>query len=373
MWFQLWAFIPRVTRRRSTRLTAEGLLFLLLTVGVGVAAINTGNNLYYLLLSMMLSLILVSGIAAEHCLRRLTFHRHLPDLCFVNEPTTVTVVVKNEKSRFPSFSLRFLEVMNGAPVDRGLLVDRLLPGTTRLLSYPLTATRRGRIHLDGICAVTSFPFGLFVKTAYYPLRDTAIVCPEIMPLDEGLLNNVMARGHEHHVRRRGHGNDLYNLRLYQAGDDSRKIHWVSTAKTSQLIVRETEAEHQRRATIHLATIAPATHEAVFEEAVSFTASVVFHLSERNYDLRLVAGSSRSAFGQGEAHRTALLQSLALCERRDPDTDLDAGDDPRLVQADGEDGTVLAVRPWDGAGFQHIGDPTVVFPSAMFARGHDGAR
>ncbi len=144
----------RLTQHRSTRLTSEGLQFLLFTLAVGVAAINTGNNLFYLLLAMMLSIILISGIVAEHCLRRLEFHRYLPDLLFVNEPTTATLVVKNCKSRLPSFSLRLHDVTEGQDLDHGLAIRQLLPTTSRMLSYPVISVKRGRLQLDGVRVVT---------------------------------------------------------------------------------------------------------------------------------------------------------------------------------------------------------------------------
>src|SRR5262249_58543928 len=84
-------FIRAMSRRRSIRFTPEGVRFLLFTLGIGLAAINTGNNLFYLLLAMMLSLIVVSGLLSEHCLRRLEFRRHMPDLIMANEPTTLTI------------------------------------------------------------------------------------------------------------------------------------------------------------------------------------------------------------------------------------------------------------------------------------------
>ena len=65
--FQLRAIVRQLTAHRSTRFTPEGLQFLLFTLAVSVAAVNTGNNLFYLLLAMMLSIILISGIAAEQC------------------------------------------------------------------------------------------------------------------------------------------------------------------------------------------------------------------------------------------------------------------------------------------------------------------
>jgi uncharacterized protein (DUF58 family) len=366
--FQLRAIVRHLTAHRSTRFTSEGLQFLLFTLAVSVAAINTGNNLFYLLLAMMLSIILISGIAAEQCLRRLEFHRHLPDLLFVNEPTAATLVVKNRKSRFPSFSLRVLDMSDGRELDRGLVIRQILPGTSQLLSYPLIATRRGRLELDGVCVVTAFPFGLFVKKAYYPVQGIAAVSPQIRPLDHGMVQQLQAAGYEHSAHRRGHGSELYNLRLYHAGDDSRNIHWATTARTAKLIVRETESEDQRLATIQLCLLAPPSHDALFEKAVAFTASLVHHFAMRGYHLRLVAGSLCSSFGQGEAHLIDLLRMLALCERRDPDRTIGDQDDGFAEQHDGQEGALIVVRPWDGATIQ--GNPALLIDADGFARSSD---
>lgn len=362
---QLRAFLRHSTAHRSTRFTSEGLQFLLFTLAVGVAAINTGNNLFYLLLAMMLSIILISGIAAEQCLRRLEFHRHLPDLLFVNEPTTATLVVKNCKSWLPSFSLQVLDVSDGHDLERGLAIRQILPGTSQLLSYPLIATRRGRLQLDGVRVVTAFPFGLFVKKAYYAVQAAAIVAPEITPLDGGVKQSLETAGQEHSVHRRGHGNDLYNLRLYQAGDDSRNIHWATTARTSKLIVRETEAEDQRRATILLSLLAPASHDALFEDAVAFTASLVHYLAVRGHHLRLVAGPVRSSFGLGETHLVNLLRILALCERRVPDRTVGNQDDRFAEGDDAAEGSLIVVRPWEEAPVPE--NPTLLIEAAAFAR------
>ncbi|MDK2744395.1 MAG: DUF58 domain-containing protein [Nitrospira sp. BO4] len=341
------SFVRRMFRHRSTRVTSVGIQFLIFTLAIGAAAINTGNNLFYLLLAMMLSLILVSGIVAEYCLRRLEFHRHLPDLLFVNEPVTATLVVKNRKSRLPSFSLKVFDVSDGRDLDRGVDVPQLPPGGSRLLSYPLIATRRGRLQLEGVRIATEFPFGLFMKKAFYQVEGTAVACPEIKPLEDHLLRGLHATGQEQSVYRRGHGNDLYNLRLYQAGDDSRSIHWPTTARTSQLTVRETEAEDQRRAVVHLPTIAPISHDALFERAVSLTASIVHYLAHRGYLFRLLLGTSRSSFGQGEAHYFELLRMLALCERSSPTTQVVLSEGPSADCPEVEGGALIVVRSWRG--------------------------
>jgi uncharacterized protein (DUF58 family) len=320
---------------------------LIFTLAIGIAAINTGNNLFYLPLAMMLSLILISGVVAEYCLRRLEFHRHLPDLIVVNQPADATLVVKNGKSSLPSFSLVIFDVSDGRDLDRGVTVHQLPAGTSRLVSYPLLARRRGRLHFEGVRVATEFPFGLFTKRAFYQVEGTVIVCPEITPLSEHLLRGLASAGQEQSLHRRGHGNDLYNLRLYHAGDDSRSIHWPTTARTSRLTVRETEAEEQRRATIRLPTGVPASHDGAFEQAVSLSASLVQHLAQEGYLVRLIVGSSCSAFGQGDTHRYDLLRMLALCERSPPSGGFDASEDLETDRSDDEGGTEIVVQAWGG--------------------------
>jgi uncharacterized protein (DUF58 family) len=358
--------VRRPFRHRSTNVTSEGALFLLFTLAIGIAAINTGNNLFYLLLAMMLSLILISGIAAEYNLRRLAFHRHLPDHLIANESAKATLVVKNLKSRLPGFSLNLLDVGGGRQPGRGVGISQLLPGAGRLLPYPLVAARRGRLQFDGVCVETEFPFGLFRKRTFYPLEDSVIVCPEMKPIGETLLRGLLSVGAEQTVHRRGPGNDLYNLRLYQAGDDSRTIHWPTTARTSQLTVRETETEDQRRAVVHVATVAPASHDALFEQAVSIAASILQLLSQRGYLLQLAVGSSRSEFGQGELHFLELLRMLALCERQSPHAESVLPGNPAEEPLDPQGGTTIVVQAWMGPRDIEPEQPTIVIDGEVIA-------
>ena len=127
----------RFTQNRTIHLTTEGIRFLLLTLAIGIAAINTGNNLFYLLLAMMLSLIVLSGLLSEQCVRRLEFHRHVPEYFFANETAIVTLWVANRKSYFASMSLRLLDVVDGEDHDRRLHLSRLAASSSKLISYSL--------------------------------------------------------------------------------------------------------------------------------------------------------------------------------------------------------------------------------------------
>lgn len=357
-------------RRRSTRVTTEGTRFLFFTLAVAVAAINTGNNLFYLLLAMMLSIILMSGIIAESCLRRLEFHRHLPELVYAGEPMTATVVVANRKTRLPSFSLHLWDATGEQEIDRGLTLWQLMPGASQILSYPLIATRRGRLRFDGVRVGTSFPFGLFLKKAYYPLDGSVVVAPAVRPVESTFLQEIALFGQDLSLPRKGHGSDLYNLRQYHAGDDSRSIHWLSTARTSKLMVRETEAEDQRRVTLMLSLLAPLSHERLFEDAVSLTASMAQDFGARGYQVRLVVGGVSSPFGQGEAHLLGLMESLALCERSSPDgRESPAPSDKGAYDPEG--GATIVLVPWGEARkvFHGVRADGIVSESVLQGRQH----
>jgi uncharacterized protein (DUF58 family) len=339
-------FVRGLSRRRSIRFTSEGTRFLLFTFGIGLAAINTGNNLFYLLLAMMLSLIVVSGLLSEHCLRRLEFRRHVPDLIMANEPTTLTISVTNRNRHLPSFSLRMLDVVEGQEVDRGLAIHLLPAQSSTLLSYPLLGTKRGWIRLDGIVVQTLFPFGLFLKKGRYSTETQLLVSPPIKPLTLRFVDELVNEGQGAALTRRGDGAQLYNLRLYQPGDDSRAIHWVTTARTSQLIVRETEAEDQRHITVVFSVVAPEACEALFERSVTFVASLLWQLTERAHPVRLIVGAEDSGLGSGSAHLMEILRLLALCKRQPPESGhVSRPDSPPPLSHETDRGYRLAIVPW----------------------------
>lgn len=347
----------RMSFRRSTRLTSEGSRFLLFTLAVGIAAINTGNNLFYLLLAMMLSLIVISGLLSELCLRRLAFRRHVPAYIFANEPVRVSVTISNQKSHLPSVSLRLFDVVNGRDIDRGVHLPYLAPRTSNLAAYTIEASRRGRYCLQGIRAATPFPFGLFQKKASYPEKADIIVCPELTPLPSAILQTLTAIGRNQGLTRRGQGIGLYNLREYRPGDDSRAIHWMTTARTSKLMLKETEAEDQRAVTLILSTLAPAADDMAFERAVSMTASLATFFHDRGYVLHAVIGNQDIPPAAGAEQYIRILHTLAFCARIDPGSSPSDHSELYMTAEQTDAGIVLAVLPWtaDGTRMHGVGE------------------
>jgi uncharacterized protein (DUF58 family) len=341
----------RPSRRRSIRLTADGLRFIVLAIGIGAAAVNTGNNLLYLLFSLMLSLIIVSGILSERCFKGLDIGRRLPSSVWANEPASAAFVLVNRKGRTAGFSLRVEDVVNGTVMNRDVRVLHLPSGASSIIPYRLVMSRRGRYEFEAIKVSTRFPFGLFVKAARIPCPASVIVYPEIKPLPGSLSDELMVLGHENALLRRGQGTALHNLRVYQPGDDSRTIHWRTTARKSQLIVRETEAEDQRRVTLVLALPSEAEMDAErrahFEHAVSLAASLAVRFTRDAYEIRLLVEDQEIPYGMGEAQLARMLVALALCE---PMAASPVDRTHRVPEEAATDGELrFVVLPWAGKG------------------------
>jgi uncharacterized protein (DUF58 family) len=289
----------------------------LFAAAVGIAAVNTGNNLFYLLLAMMLSVILVSGLLSELTLRRLAFRRHVPDYVFADTPARISLTISNHKTGFPSFSLKLLDLADESGLDGGTSIPFLGPRASRHLTHTFQASRRGLYRLDGIGIATCFPFGLFQKTVFYPDEAAILVCPALVPLSLPIVQQLSAMGQDLALGRRGPGMALYNLREYRPGDDSRAIHWMTTARTAKLMLKETEADDQRIVTILLSPVAATDKEIAFERAVSIAASLVAYFHDRDYSIRAVIGDEEIRFGTGVEHYVRILRALALCKRRVP--------------------------------------------------------
>src|SRR5258708_10333 len=146
---------------RRLKFTREGKFFVGITLGVGFAAINTGNNLLYLLLGMLLALIIVSGLMSELSLRDLTVVRRLPLRAQVGRPHLVEIEVFNHKNKIPSYAIEVEDLRAGQPADKRCFFLKISPKSAQVAAYRRTPMRRGRDLHVGFRIATRFPFGLF--------------------------------------------------------------------------------------------------------------------------------------------------------------------------------------------------------------------
>ena len=190
----------RAPRRRRFSLTRQGKGYVFVTIGVGIAAVNTGNNLLYLILGLLLSLLLVSGTLSDLALYQLRAKRRLPVRLYVGRSHDVEVTLENQKRVLPSFSLEVREeAVGGHPPEpspplgrrghppeppppfhgRGAYVVRVPAGTRVTVTTTLTPERRGLHVLGRLLVTTRYPFGLIEKVSRRGHAEEVLVYPEV--------------------------------------------------------------------------------------------------------------------------------------------------------------------------------------------------
>jgi uncharacterized protein (DUF58 family) len=300
----MFALPPRLRPRRTIQPTREGWWCLLAAVGLGLAAINSGNNLLYLLESALLGLVIVSGILSEQSMRKVQVAPLLPEEIYAGRPALLSARVVNSKRRLPARSI-VLEVVGTARLP----LPWLRPGGERVVTWEQTFSSRGRQRLSGVRVTTRFPFGLFVKAGPRQGEAEVVVFPAVEPVD--LERTGPAPGEEAApIRRRGRGVDLYNLREYRSGDDPRLIHWRVSAKTGTTMVRELQADSTTDVRIVLRGTG-ARDRARLERGLSRAASLAVHCLRAGVALSLSGPGVLVSRGRGREHEREILTALAL--------------------------------------------------------------
>jgi len=326
------AFAEVAERGLPIEVTTGGVVFIIILVIVAFAAWNTGNNLLFMVFSIMLSTVFVSWAAARAALRDLTVSARFPDHIFAGEPAEVLVTVRNSKRVLPSFSI--LVEMRGSFDRPGVSAKKNKRARSRKItlgyfiyvphraageqSIEQVFPRRGHVLVNGFEISTRFPFGFFRHRRRLGARDVDIVVyPKPEPVAEDLNLLPLHTGQTPSMRR-GAGHDLLLLRDYQPRDDLRHIDWKATARSRNLTVREFTAEDERRITIVLDTrltddIDEENFRIRFESGVTQTASLVRHFIDERAEVCLVTGMERGRFGTGQEHMYACLRRLALVQ------------------------------------------------------------
>jgi uncharacterized protein (DUF58 family) len=295
------------------KLKTSGILFLSGAFFVLISAWNTGNNLLYLVLGMMVSLTGVSFGFLRITVSRLAIERSFPLTVYAGEPAEFVTRVRNNKRMFHSFALQIdADRRNGA---RGGYILKIAPGETMTVATMRTFSTRGLYPLTPTRLSTSYPFGFFEYGILCNGTREILVYPEVKRLRESVLDRVLSRGEMVSRGGRGSGTEYYSLREYSHGDDARLISWKVSAKHGKLMLREFE-KPERKAMVLVLDTDCAGHDKsgfadLFEEAVKFCASLAWHCIESNYDVQLLMPDESVADGSGERHLHNTMRSLAL--------------------------------------------------------------
>ena len=350
-------------------ITTGGGIFLTILVVVGFAAWNTGNNLLFMVFSLLFSTLFVGGVAARASLRDLIVSARFPDHIFAGDAAPVIVTLRNAKRLLPSFSI-LVEARGPEDSGKGSKSRRRRPRyAKRILAYftyvPHRAaaeqrveqlfTQRGHVLINGFELSTRFPFGFFRFRRRLGARNVDIVVyPKPVPIGDKLHLLPTYAGRIASLKR-GMGHDLFSLRDYQPQDDLRHIDWKATARSRSLTVREYTAEDERRITIVLDirdhSEAEESFVKRFENGVVQAASLLKHFIDEHAEVRLKLGNDLGRYGGGLTHLYASLRRLALVKPENENGDVElstSADDEASMKDDnafdGDYAIVLTTAP-----------------------------
>lgn len=295
---------------RQLRFTREGTRFVIVALAIGLAAINTGNNLLYLILAMMLSMITLSGVLSESSLKMVEIKRGLPKVAFAGKPFLVKITASNGKRRLPSVSLTFHDHIDKKIETGSRYFLKIPPNGKTSGNYHFTLEGRGLHTFRNGRLATKYPFGLFLKSKDAGEESEILVYPRILDMKELLRETGINEG-ELESSIRGRGTDLYGLRGYISGDDRRAIHWKTSARLSKLYIREFAREDARKVTLILDDCIPELREALLEKGIVITASLASHFLYKGYQVGLVTSGEDIPLGIGMDHLFRILRVLAL--------------------------------------------------------------
>jgi uncharacterized protein (DUF58 family) len=280
-------------RTALRQLTRRGRVVVGLGLGATITSLVLGQRDLLRVGVLLLALPLLSAWLVARTRYRLSAARGLrPTRVTVDQPATSVVRIQNV-SRIPS---GLLLVEDSVPWQLGrsqrFVIDRLESGGKRDVRYEVRATLRGRYTIGPVSVQLIDPFGFCRATRTFATTDLLTVVPAIVPLPAIPVGGDWSGLGEARSRAvASAGEDDVIPREYRLGDDLRRVHWKSTAKSGELMVRREEHPWRTRATVLLDTRRSAHRGegpgSSFEWAVSAAASMACHLARRGYAVRVI--------------------------------------------------------------------------------------
>lgn len=249
--------VPTQTGQRAAptrnlwKLPGEGQMYLLMLIILLLGALFGKTNTLMLMFALMAGPFIVNGGVTFAMTRRMMVRRRLPERVMAGETLSVDIILQNRK-RFLSSCLVAVEdrILGPREILSGKLVFAQIPARSeRTGRYQAQFVQRGQYRLGPVRAVTRFPLGIVERGLQIEIYDTILVYPRLgnlasswqRRLTEGQEASRTARG-----RAGAHHDEFHRIREYRIGDELRSIHWKTTARRNELMVREYRQNRDQR-------------------------------------------------------------------------------------------------------------------------------
>jgi uncharacterized protein (DUF58 family) len=270
-----------------------------LTILFGFAAVNTGNNLLFLVVSAMLGFMAVSGVLGWLNIRSLRLEVQLPDEIYCSLPTQLTLQIRNQRRLLPSYLLTF------TVADQAVTLPVLARGATTTCHILRTFARRGPGRLEQAYVSSPFPINFFIRSLAMPLTADYLVFPRPSRSEAPGNEGLPRRQGEQQAPRKGSDGDLAHIGEYTGAEPLKLIHWRLSARHDELLVKELAAVSGQPLIIDLAELS-----GTIEERLSFAAFLVNQQLRRSRLVGLKLGQRLIPPDGTRHHRLRLLGELA---------------------------------------------------------------
>lgn len=318
---------PALGRRGFARHRAgwplEGRVYLLITVVVFVGALIGRSNPLLMVFALLAGPYVINAWISFVSLKGLSATRRAPLRVMAGEPTSVEIVLGNGKRWLAAWGIIVRDTISDQSerLEAEVLVPRVPPRAERRAHYRLRLAHRGRYQLGPLRINSRFPLGLVERGSTLAATDTILVYPRIGRLTASWSQQLQMASElvPDMAPRSGPFNDeFHQLREYRLGDDPRAIHWRTSARRNELMVREFRESRDRHLVVLLDAwlperALPADRERA-ELAISFSATVCVHHLRNSRDSQLffvAAGTPLVEWDSGRGGVETLLDKLAL--------------------------------------------------------------
>ena len=283
------------------KITKTGWIYIVLTIVVGFAAVNTANNLIYILASALLSYMLVSGIFGRGNIHALSIQVEFPEEIYARTPTPITVRLTNPRRFLPAMLIRVVTT------GRTVLFPYVAAASSSDAVIQVTFPHRGRCPIDPIRLASPFPFNFFTRFRTLDQPGELVIFPKPRNCAEVHARVEMnRRGGEQSVDRLGDAGDILAIRSYLPGDPLKHIHWKSTAKTGRIQTKEFAAVDEPDLVIAFDQV-PVPD---LEQRISCVTFRLLQLARGPRAFGLLIGGRLYPPRRSTAHKRALLRVLA---------------------------------------------------------------
>lgn len=323
-------------KRRQINICYEGWLYMVMLAFLFVGAVMREINLLMVLFGLMVGPYLFSLGLVLLSLRGISIRRRLPETITTGQLLVVDVEVTNAKPRSSSWALATTDVIEqeagpnkGQQIYASLFFPHIRPGQRGVQTYEGRLLSRGRHRLGPMRVSTRFPLGLLQSWFLSSTTDHVVVHPRQGRLSRrwNMLRQEAYQGRGKNSRQQGLvEGDFHGLRDWRSGDAQRWIHWRTTARLGELMVRQFEQHRDDDMAVLIdlwqPAIASEEQRARVESVVSFAATVVSDQCRRGGGQLLLSTAGREITTARGPASMALLQdameALAVAEATDGD-------------------------------------------------------